>query len=160
MNQEKICHALEALRWIGVVTGFQLAYLLGDGSRERLHILAPWVVGSLAGLTAVESLFFGRAATRISGYAPSAYQRQSGMNNLALALTALMVWFLGWDTYAEAAVLCVLLIFLFLSACNHAGSALREKNRNLRNLLRPVITMALIAFTLPLLIEAVRAAGQ
>ncbi len=159
MNQEKICHALEALRWIGVVAGFQLAYLLGSGPRERLHILMPWIVVSLAGLSAVESLLLGRAAARISGYAPSAYQRQSGMNNLALAVTALIVCFLDWGTLAEAAVLSALLIFLFLSACNHLGSAWLEHNRNFRNWLRPAITGALIAFTLPLLIGAVRAAG-
>jgi hypothetical protein len=158
MNAERICRALEIMRWIGVVTGFQVAFFLGRTPPERLHILTPWVVGSLAGLTAVESLFFGRAASRITGYAPGGYQRQSGMNSLALAVMAVLVWFLGWGTFAEAAVMSILMIFLFLSACNHAWSAWKEQNRNARNLLRPVLTAALIAFALPLVVSAVRAA--
>jgi hypothetical protein len=158
MNAERICRALEITRWVGVVAGFQFAFFLGGTPAERLHILAPWVVGSLAGLTAVESLFFGKAASRITGYAPSGYQRQSGLNNLALAVMALLVWYLGWGTLAEAAVMNILLIFLFLSACNHAWSAWKEQNRNARNLLRPVLTAALIAFALPLVVSAVRAA--
>jgi len=159
MNRETLCHVLEALRWIGVVAGFQLAYLAGHTPGERLHILTPWVVISVAGLTAVESLFLGRAAARISGYAPSAYQRQSGMNNLALALTALPVWLLGWGARAEAALLTVLLLFLSLSACNHLASAWRDRNRSLRNWLRPVLTAVLVAFTLPVLVGALRSAG-
>jgi len=158
MKAIRVCQALEVLRWAAVVAGFQLAYLLGEGPQGRLHILMPWVVGSLAGLSAVESLLFGGAAARLSGYAPGAYQRQSGMNNLALAVTALMVWALGWGALAEASILSVLLIFLSLSAANHAWSAWREHNRSPRNLLRPVLTLALVAFALPLLVAAVRSA--
>jgi len=158
VSATRICQALEILRWGCVVAGFQLAYALGQGPAERLHILTPWVVGSLAGLSAVESLLLGGAAARLSGYAPGAYQRQSGLNNLALAATALLVWGLGWGTRAEAAVLVALLVFLSLSACNHAWSAWKENNRRPRNLLRPVLTLALVAFTLPVLVAAVRSA--
>ncbi len=159
MNVNRICRTLEIMRWIGVVAGFQFAYFLAEDPQGRLHILMPWLVGSLAGLTALDSLFLGKAASQISGYAPSAYQRQSGLNNLALALTALMVWILDWGTRAEASMLSVLLIFLFLSACNHAWSAWKEQNRNLRNLLRPVMTVLLVAFTLPALVSALRTVG-
>lgn len=159
MTATRMCQALEVLRWAGVVAGFQLAYLLGEGPPERLHILMPWVVVSLAGLSAVESLLLGGAAARLSGYAPGAYQRQSGMNSLALAVTALMVRALGWGTRAEASVLSVLLIFLALSAANHAWSAWREHNRSPRNLLRPVLTLALLVFALPVLVAAVRSAS-
>jgi hypothetical protein len=81
MNKKKICHALEVSRWIGVVLGFQLAFLKGANPHEQLHILTPWIVISLAGLTGIESLFFGKAASEITGYTPSAYQRQSGMSH-------------------------------------------------------------------------------
>jgi len=50
--------------------------------------MAPWIVISLAGLTGIESLFLGKTASEITVYVPSAYQRQSGMNNLSIAIAA------------------------------------------------------------------------
>ena len=156
MNKKNICNGLEIARWIGVVLGFQLAFFKGANPQEQLHILTPWIVISLAGLTGIESLFFGEAASEITGYAPSAYQRQSGMNNLAVAITAWMVFLFKWGTYAETAVISTLLIFLFLSACNHAWSAVKEQNYHIKNLLRPGMTVLLIAFALPCIIRAIR----
>jgi len=144
MSGAGICRALEILRWAGVIVGFQFAFLRGATPVEQMHILVPWVVGSLAGLTGIESVFFGEAASKSTGYAPSAYQRQSGFNNLALGATALLVYFLEWGIYAELAVMTILLIFLFLSACNHGWTAWREGNRQVKNLLRPLMTLLLI----------------
>lgn len=160
MNTKKICHILEILRFAGVIAGFAFALQYGGTPQGQLHILMPWIVISIAGLTGIESIFFGRAAAELSGYAPSAYQRQSGINNLAVAITALLVFILGWGTYAEAAVLIVLLIFLFFSACNHAWSAIKEHNRNIRNLLRPVMTVLIIIFILPFIIRAVSSVNR
>ena len=119
------------LRFAGRDRGFALALQYGGTPQAQLHILTPWIVISIAGLTGIESVFFGRAASELSGYAPSAYQRQSGFNNLAVAIVALLVFILGWGTLAEAAVLSVLLIFLFLSACNHAWSASRGRGTSM-----------------------------
>ncbi|MCF8130417.1 MAG: hypothetical protein K9N10_18050 [Deltaproteobacteria bacterium] len=154
MSNKRICQALEITRWIGVVIGFQLAFLSGTNPQQQLHIMTPWIVISLAGLTGIESLFFGKAASEITGYAPSAYQRQSGFNNLSIALTAIMVFLFHWGTYAEITIMVVLLVFLFLSACNHAWSAWTEHNLNIRNLLRPAMTIALVAFVLPCIFQA------
>lgn len=151
MGAERLCRMIEAARWIGVVAGFALAYGHGTAAEERLHLLAPWLVGSLAGLTGIESVFLGPAAARLSGYAPSAYQRQSGMNNLALAATALLAHALGWGAAADMAVVSALLIFLSLSAANHLWSAWREGNLAPRGFARPAATAALLAATLPLL---------
>ena len=85
MTPQAICQALEAGRWIGVIAGFGLALRYRPDSADQLHVLAPWLVGSVSGLTGIESVFLGKAAAQLTGYAPSAYQRQSGMNNLALA---------------------------------------------------------------------------
>ncbi len=156
MNKARICQLLEIIRWVGVILGFQFALLLAKTPKEQIHILAPWIVVSLAGLTGIESLFLGEAASKSTGYAPSAYQRQSGLNNLALAITALIVFFFKWGLYAEVSVMSVLLIFLFLSSCNHAWSALKEDNYNIKNLLRPIMTLLLIAFTLPFIIRALK----
>lgn len=157
---KSICHILELLRFAGVIAGFALALQFGHTPQGELHILMPWVVISLAGLTGIESVFFGRAASELSGYAPSAYQRQSGINNLAVAIVAALVFTLGWGTYAEVTVMSVLLIFLFFSACNHAWSAIHEQNRNLRNLLRPIMTVVIIAFLVPFMLRALAAAGH
>ena len=151
MRGAAICRALEILRWTGVIAGFQLAFTRGQTPVEQVHILVPWLVVSLAGLTGIESVFFGKAASQSTGYAPSGYQRQSGMNNLALAATALLVYFFKWGFYAELAVVTALLIFLFLSALNHGWSAWREGNRRLKNFMRPVMTLLLILFVTPFL---------
>ncbi len=158
MNANKLCHLLEVLRIAAVVAGFALAYGSALTPAEQLHVLMPWVVISLAGLTGIESVFFGGAACEITGYAPSAYQRQSGFNNLALAFTAIIILVFNWGTFAEAAVLTVLLIFLTLSAGNHLFSALRERNLNTRNLLRPVLTALVLIGAVPVLMRAVAAA--
>lgn len=156
MHKRTLVRSFEILRWVLVVLGFQLAFLFGGSPTEQFSTLTVWVVGSLAGLTGLESLFLGRVAAEVTGYAPSAYQRQSGMNNVALGVTALVVYFLRWGTHAEAAVMAVLLIFLLLSAGNHAYSALREGNRGLKNLLRPAMTLLLVVFVLPMMTAALR----
>ena len=160
MGVEGICRLLEAARWIGVAAGFALAFGHGTEPRERLHLLAPWLVGSLAGLTGIESVFLGEAAARLTGYAPSAYQRQSGMNNLALAAAALLACGLDWGVAADVAVTSALLIFLSLSAANHLWSAWREGNLRPRSLTRPAATAGLIAATLPLLVAAAGTLGR
>ncbi|MFH1873975.1 MAG: DUF6790 family protein [Pseudomonadota bacterium] len=155
MNAKKICHLLETMRWLGVGLGFGLALAWGKDPQHQLHILMPWLVISLAGLTGIESVFFSQAAAQITGYTPSAYQRQSGINNVAVALTAVLVLILNWGVFAEATVLSALLIFLFFSACNHGWSAWKEGNRNLRNILRPIMTIILIAASVPFIIRAI-----
>ncbi len=155
MSQKQICNVLEIVRWTCIVAGFNLAYFLGQNPAEQLHIIMPWVVIPLAGLTGIESVFLGKTASELSGYGYNPeYQRQSGLNNIAVAITAIIVFLFGWGTYAEAAVLMILLIFLTLSACNHAYSAIKDKNYKIKNLLRPIMTALLLAFTMPFIIRA------
>jgi hypothetical protein len=160
MTSQAVPRALEAGRWLGVVAGFALAWSLGSTPAERLHVLAPWLVGSLAGLTGIESVFFGRVAARVTGYAPSAYQQQSGMNDLALAVTALLAYALDWGAAADVTVTSILLIFLSLSACNHVWSAWREGNVSPRSFTRPAATVALLAATLPTVIAVAASLGR
>lgn len=154
MSQKQICNVLEIVRWTCIVAGFNLAYFLGQNPISQLHIIMPWLVIPLAGLTGIESVWFGKAASELSGYGYNpAYQRQSGLNNIAVAITAIIVSLFEWGTHAEAAVLMILLIFLTLSACNHAYSAIKDKNYALKNLLRPLMTALLLAFTIPFIIR-------
>lgn len=137
-----------------MIAGINLAYFSGGNPQHQIHILMPFIVIGLSGLTGIESLFFGKAAVGITGYKPSAYQRQSGLNNIAVAITAILVLFLKWGVHAEITILSASLIFFFLSAINHAWSAIKEGNRGLRNLLRPIITSLLLIFTVPFIIRA------
>jgi len=147
---------LEYARWAGVGVGIFWANYAGSSPAEQFSIITAWTVLAVAGLSGVESLFFGKSASKISGYGGGGggYQRQSGINNLALALACVLAYALGWGTMAQAALMSTLLIFLIISAANHAYSAFREGNRNLRNLLRPVLTALLVAMVLPYMIAA------
>ena len=151
MKAASICNTLEITRWLAVFVGIQAAYYFGDNPAAQIHILAGWLVIPMAGLTGLESVFFADAARQQSGYAASPYQRQSGLNNLALALTTVIIYIWNWGSYAELAVLTVLLIFLSFSGCNHAWSAIREKNHTVKNLLRPAMTLLLLVSCLPIL---------
>ncbi len=152
-----ICKILEYLRWISVIVGIQLAEFLADDPISRLHILMPWIVISLSGLTGIESVFFGKAASELTGYKPNAYQRQTGLNNLSVAIVAILVLVFKWGTYAEITVMSCTLVFLTLSALNHLWTGLKEGNHKLKNFMRPVLTTLLLIFTLPYIVNALKA---
>lgn len=70
----------------------------------------------MSGSVAFESLILGEAASEKIGYRPNrAYQIQSGLANLATALTALLVYMLDWGRYADATIVSVMLMFFTLS---------------------------------------------
>lgn len=146
---------LELLRFVGVGVGVFLAILHNDDPVRMFRALQFWVVLSIAGLTGLESLLFGKSAAAVTGYRDGgAYQRQSGINNLAVALVALLVRWLDWGLHAEAAVCSVLLVFLILSSVNHLYSALKEGNRVFRSYSRPVATALLLAVVVPIMVQA------
>ncbi len=153
MSKTALCNLFEIMRWVTVIIGLQLSYYFDSTQTAQIHILAPWLVIPMAGLTGLESIFLADAARQQSGYAASPYQRQSGLNNVALAITAILVFVFGWGEAAELTVVTVLLIFLFLSGCNHAWSAWKENNRTIKNFLRPVMSLILILSCLPILLR-------
>ena len=150
---------LEMARWAGVGLGVFLAHLWGGTPQAQFSLVCFWSVVPVAGLTGLESLCFGKKASEQSGYGGGggAYQRQSGLNNLALALACVLAYALGWGVMAQAALMSTLLIFLALSAANHAWSAIKEKNLAPKNLLRPGLAALLVALTLPYMIAALAA---
>ena len=157
MGKQAVNFMLEILRWAGVGVGVFLAFSYTE-PRQQFSVLCIFVVLSLAGLTGIESLFFGEKASKQSGYGPGgAYQRQSGLNNLALAAATILIYIFGWGVQAKAAVMFVLLIFLIFSAVNHAYSALKEGNKSLKNFLRPFMTALLLGMVLPFLVRALAA---
>lgn len=151
----KVNDLLEYARWTGAGVGIFWANYVGGSPAEQFATITAWTVLSVAGLSGIESTVFAKNASKISGYGGGGgYQRQSGLNNLALALACALAYALGWGTLAQAALMSVLLIFLILSAANHAYSAFREGNRSRRNLLRPLLTAVLVAMILPYMIAA------
>ncbi len=146
---------MEWVRPAGIVLAYFLSEYLGTDAISRFHILGPGIVILMSGTVAFESLFLGEVASEKIGYAPSrAYQIQSGLSNLATAITALLVLILEWGRYADATVVTVMLLFFILSAANHTATAIREHNMKPVNLMRPVMVVLLLALLLPPMINA------
>lgn len=153
--KKKIAMMMEWIRPAGIVLAYFLSEYLGTDAISRFHILGPGIVILMSGTVAFESLFLGEVASEKIGYAPSrAYQIQSGLSNLATAITALLVLILEWGRYADATVVTVMLLFFILSAANHTATAIREHNMKPVNLMRPVMVVLLLALLLPPMINA------
>ena len=142
---------LEILRMIGSGLGIFLGYYYGDTPEEILRIMNPWLIGSIAGLSGIEGLFFGKAAAKEKGFEQgSNYQRQSAFAFLTIGIISLLVYFAGWDTYANLTIVLTFLLLLTLSAINHTYSIFAEKNMKWQNMIRPFLTILLIlAFWYP-----------
>lgn len=74
---------------------------------------------------------------------------QPGLNNLATALTAALVFSLNWGKYADATVLTVYLCFQTVSGINHGITAVTEKKYSRTNLMRPLLSLVLPAALVP-----------
>lgn len=153
--QKYICNILEVMRISGIVAAIQLSLLLGSDPVTRFQILSPILIVAISGLTGIESVFFGRYALEQSGYKPSRYQVQSGLNNLAIAISAIIAHYLNWGVMANVALMTSVLIFYVFSGVNHALSAVMDKNYSLKNLMRPLMSLFLaitiIVFMLPII---------
>ncbi|MFA6075444.1 MAG: DUF6790 family protein [Negativicutes bacterium] len=153
---DRICGILEITRWVLIVAAFQLAYFFGHDAISRFEILTPLVIISLSGLTGIESVFFGETANKVSGYGNGnrRYQIQSGLNNLAVALTTVIAWACHWGINAYFALMTAVLIFYGMSGINHAASAIIDGNRKWKNIARPFMTALLIVAVLAVMLPA------
>ncbi len=149
-----ILKLIELARYICVGVGFYLAYQTSMSPGAAIHILVIFITVPMAGLTGIESVFFSAGSAQAKGRElASAYQVQSGMNNLALAITAFIVWYWQWDVHADLSVLLVLLIFFCLSSLNHAYEYFFTSNNKLIHLLRPIATLLLVGGCIPLILK-------
>jgi len=144
MNTPKL---FEWSRITGICAGIFFAYQLGNGDpKTTLHYLSFFVIVVMAGLTGIEGLFFGKASAGSMGReADPRYQKQSGGANLAFAITATLVFIFNWGLYADATILIATLIFFIISAMIHTWDIFATKNRSVKNALRPMLTLALLA---------------
>jgi len=155
MTKKKLSAMMEWLRPAGIGLAIFFAYYFGNDAISRFHILGPFVVMLMSGTVAFESLMLGEVASEKVGYEPHrAYQIQSGLANAATAITALLVYVLGWGRYADATIVTAMLMFFTFSAANHVATAIMGRNMKLVNLLRPAMALLLIGFLFPPMIKA------
>jgi hypothetical protein len=142
-----IAKFFEISRLTALPAGIFIAYLVGKGNPETtLHYLSFLVIFILSGLTGVEGVFFGKTSADSMGRQPdSGYQKQSGGANLAFAVTAVLVFVFNWGRLAEVTLLTVTLLFFAFSATFHAREIVAQRNLNVKNMLRPLWTLFLLA---------------
>jgi len=149
---------LDWIRIAGVSAAFYLGYQAGfeNGydAGAQLHVMVPLTIVFIAGISALEGLFFGREAAAAKGFHGDAnYQRQSAFALLSYTVTALLVYYTDWGVKAELTILFTFLLFFFLSGINHGIDAIRRRNYAWQNINRPFITLLLIAgFVYPVFI--------
>lgn len=143
---------LEWFRWTAVAIGFYVAYQPQLPKEAVMNALLLWVLIPIAGTTGIESIFFASAsAISKNREVGSAYQTQSGLNNLAVAITGFLVWYCHWGVYASLAVLMVLYIFLTMSSIYHVIEYFNPHKRRIIHLARLLLTTMLLVGSLPLL---------
>ena len=135
-EETKVIKTIERTRIAVCFVGVFLGHL------SYFRTFAALTVGSLAGLTAVESFYFGDASARSKGWlVRSQYQAQSACNNAALALVTLAILLMSpvpsvrgrnvaghmpKTELADAALAtttAVTLFFVLLSGINHLSHA-------------------------------------
>ncbi len=141
-----IIKILEITRIVGAIAGYFVAYFTTDDPAQMIKILTLWMILFIAGLSGIEGLFFPNQAAREKGYETgSNYQRQTAFFFLALAIMAVVVYFMKWGVFAELSLSFTFLLFLLMSTINHAYQAIAKKNFKWNNVIRPFQTLFLIA---------------
>ena len=103
--QMNIVKTFEYLRYIFVTIGLYMAYA-SIGNAESFTYLLLLVIVPLSGLTGLESILFSQATAKAKDREQgSAYQIQSGLNNLSIAITAIMVWWQSWGIRANMTII-------------------------------------------------------
>ena len=152
-----ISNMMEWIRPAGIPVIYFIAYYFNNDAVSRFHIIGPFVVMLFSGTVAFESLVLGEVASGKVGYKPDrSYQIQSGLANLATAITALTVYIINWGLYADTTIVIAMLLFFTFSAVNHLYSAISKKNFTLVNLMRPLIVLLLLAAMLYPMIQALK----
>lgn len=150
MNKVQIGNWIEILRIVGCILGINFGYWNWIDPTLRLQVMTGALVLCLSGTVAFGLLFLGESASERIGYAPDrAFQIQSGLNNLAVVTAFALVLLFKWNIYAHLALLLVVLVFFTLSSINHTRSWLIGGNRKTANIIRPFVTLLLIAGTIP-----------
>jgi len=151
-----ISKLFEYFRFAGIAILFYLTYAYINDNVNRFHVLTFGTVLLMSGATALEGIFLGNESAEKIGYKPDRqYQLQSALANLAIAITAIIVFFAKWGKFADGAIVTAMLLFFLLSGINHALSAIVHRNYRPVNLMRLIFSIILAAAILPSMINAI-----
>lgn len=158
MNKGKvICNLLELSRYILLTLGVYFAENVTLSSGTRIIIFSQFAVIGIAGLTGIEGIWFGKYSSFIVGYTPdSRYQKQSAINNLALACSSIVGNVLEPSVMYHLALLITLIFFLAMSGTNHLLDTIKNHNYKFRNILRPVISVMFIVYSTHFILQIIK----
>lgn len=123
-TQTIIVKTIEVIRSVG--TGIGIYF--GFGSSPNYRLSASLLVFCLAGITGLESLFFGKISARAKKWGVgSPYEIQSAANNLASAVAMIILLSIGADDAAIAALMMTVTIFIMFSGLNHFVTVMIDK---------------------------------
>ena len=74
-----VIKVFEVLRIVCTGVGFFLGFYYGRTPGQVIHILTPWVVGSIAGFTGLQALFFPEESTKALGWKTNPYHMEVGL---------------------------------------------------------------------------------
>lgn len=157
MSKTKLGTIIEIGRIICIVVGVNIGYWPWVNPSLRLEIMTAILILSLNGTVAFGLLVLGDSASeRIGFQTDRAFERQSGLNNLAMVIALIVVFILRWNVFAYLALLTACLVFFFLSSLNHTWSWLKEGNKKVVNVMRPFLTLLLILAAVPAIVLALQ----
>lgn len=146
-----LLNILDILRIAIVCFAFYYGYSIGFSGEiynpgAQLHFMIPVIIASIAGLSGLEGLFFGKKSAENKGFETgSNYQRQSSIALLSYAIIAAAIFFLNWGMLAELTIFFAFIFFFFFSGINHLAETIKHKNYKWQNINRPFITLMLIS---------------
>lgn len=145
-----LCTLFEILRYVLIFLGIFIAQSIPNSTVDvRFAIVTLFFVLGISGLTGIEGAFLSRYSSTQSGYQDGGrYQKQSGLNNLSVAITAIIAYIFHWGTQAELVLMTVMMIFILLSGFNHYLSAVKDGNKSIKNLSRPIGSIVLLIVVL------------
>ncbi|MDZ7742297.1 MAG: hypothetical protein U5Q03_11225 [Bacteroidota bacterium] len=145
----------EIFRIVGVTAVIFFGYYFYSGTpAELLHFLTPWLILLIAGLSGIEGLFFGKVSAAAKGYTGgNEYQLQTALFFIAMTIVAIFLYIMEWGVKADLTMALVFMLSFFLSSLNHAYQAMFKGNRSGINMMRPLLTLAMIAALIYPMIE-------
>ena len=147
---------LEIFRIAGVTAVIFFGYYFyADDAAALLHFQAPWLVVFMAGLSVLEGLIFGKRSAEAKGYAGgNEYQLQTDLIFLAMGIMGAFLFYIDWGVKADLTLALIFMLMFLFSSLNHAYQALFKGNRSRINMMRPLLTLAMIAALIYPVIEA------
>ncbi|KAL3802957.1 hypothetical protein HJC23_011580 [Cyclotella cryptica] len=123
-----VIKSIEIIRMTGTAVAIAIGFVQQDGSAPNYRLSAALLVFFLSGLTGLESLVFGKQSALAKKWpADTPYQRQTAMNNLAVAISMIIFLSLNASDSALASLMLTTTVFIALSSINHITTVIRDK---------------------------------